>query len=408
MSTPLLDPDDPRLTAYALGESDADERLTVEALLAASPAARAAVEQTRGLARELEEDFARENATYQQEHPPTVVPANVVPFPAPGAPRRWRPVVAATWKLAALLLVLASLVLLINRRTAPPVSVATIRPSAPPAAALPEPRREAAPPVPPPAPETPADANQLLAAAPVPAAKDEAEVVEDPRRRMAADTTAQAPARRAAAEAPPGAARPAPPAAAPAAGAAPSMEERLISAIVRLRLKDGTFVGGVLLSADGILLGARRLPSTDKPARVTAVLSDQREFTAVPGDADGVAPGRLRIAASSLAHVPLADRLPRDGSQLTVVRVDESTGALSTTRVRAKRSGDTAYIEGVAGRADFVFTATGELLAVESLPYAASKASARDSMAADRSAGASLLVHPFTATERAALTRPPP
>jgi Ca-activated chloride channel family protein len=45
--------DDPRLTAYALGELEGDERRDVERLLAESPAARDAVEEIRGIAVEL-------------------------------------------------------------------------------------------------------------------------------------------------------------------------------------------------------------------------------------------------------------------------------------------------------------------------------------------------------------------
>ena len=49
MSEPLH-PDDPRLTAYALGELNADDRLLVEQWLAENPAARAEIEQVQALA----------------------------------------------------------------------------------------------------------------------------------------------------------------------------------------------------------------------------------------------------------------------------------------------------------------------------------------------------------------------
>ena len=57
-----LQPDDPRLTAYALGELDAAEASAVEADLAADPAAAAAVEEIRKLAGELRTELAAEAA----------------------------------------------------------------------------------------------------------------------------------------------------------------------------------------------------------------------------------------------------------------------------------------------------------------------------------------------------------
>jgi Ca-activated chloride channel family protein len=55
-----LPPDDPRLTAYALGELDPAEHAAVEAALRDDPAARAAVEQIRGLAAQLTDALAHE------------------------------------------------------------------------------------------------------------------------------------------------------------------------------------------------------------------------------------------------------------------------------------------------------------------------------------------------------------
>ncbi|MEQ2010039.1 MAG: zf-HC2 domain-containing protein, partial [Limisphaerales bacterium] len=53
-----LTPDDPKLTAYALGELDATERAAVEAALAHSPECRRAVEEIRALAGELTTELA--------------------------------------------------------------------------------------------------------------------------------------------------------------------------------------------------------------------------------------------------------------------------------------------------------------------------------------------------------------
>ena len=58
-----LTPDDPKLTAYALGELDATERAAVEAALARSPECRRAVEEIRALAGALTTELAQDAAT---------------------------------------------------------------------------------------------------------------------------------------------------------------------------------------------------------------------------------------------------------------------------------------------------------------------------------------------------------
>jgi Ca-activated chloride channel family protein len=57
-----FDPDDPRLTAYALGELDDNERVELEALLAESPEALAFVAETRATAELLAEQLRREGS----------------------------------------------------------------------------------------------------------------------------------------------------------------------------------------------------------------------------------------------------------------------------------------------------------------------------------------------------------
>lgn len=57
---PRISPDDPRLTAYALGEMDDDERSAFEAELRRDRAARAIVEDIRGLTDRMEEALAAE------------------------------------------------------------------------------------------------------------------------------------------------------------------------------------------------------------------------------------------------------------------------------------------------------------------------------------------------------------
>ena len=60
MSANQILPDDPRLTAYALGELDPSEREELERLLEGSPAARAEVDEIRELAGALAAEFGRE------------------------------------------------------------------------------------------------------------------------------------------------------------------------------------------------------------------------------------------------------------------------------------------------------------------------------------------------------------
>ncbi|AWI09286.1 YfbK domain-containing protein [Ereboglobus luteus] len=68
---PQFSADDPRLTAYALGEMDAAERAVFETEIAGNPAAQAAVAEIRALAGQLETVFAAEPATEQKTVPIT-------------------------------------------------------------------------------------------------------------------------------------------------------------------------------------------------------------------------------------------------------------------------------------------------------------------------------------------------
>ncbi len=98
MSTPddsHFDPDDPRLTAYALGELPAADRAHVEALLAASPEARAELADIRALTAAL-------TAEYEQDRLAAAVPMPAKVIRLPDHRRAWlRPVLA----VAAVLLV---------------------------------------------------------------------------------------------------------------------------------------------------------------------------------------------------------------------------------------------------------------------------------------------------------------
>lgn len=71
MKDTRLLPDDPKLTAYALGELTGDERAAVEAALRRNPALRAQVEEIRAMAQQLEAALGGE---------PFVSPAPVRPF----------------------------------------------------------------------------------------------------------------------------------------------------------------------------------------------------------------------------------------------------------------------------------------------------------------------------------------
>ena len=79
MHVPKLFPGDPRLTAYALGELGGDERAAVEAALRQDPVLRAAVEEIRALAGQIEAAFA--GAAVSEPAQPEVKPAvRRVPF----------------------------------------------------------------------------------------------------------------------------------------------------------------------------------------------------------------------------------------------------------------------------------------------------------------------------------------
>ncbi|MFT3868552.1 MAG: von Willebrand factor type A domain-containing protein [Nibricoccus sp.] len=79
-----LTPDDPRLTAYALGELDAAEHVAVEAALKDNPAAQATVAQIRALSGDLSAALAKEPL-------PFVVPPPQVKDAPPTAREAYRP-----------------------------------------------------------------------------------------------------------------------------------------------------------------------------------------------------------------------------------------------------------------------------------------------------------------------------
>ncbi|MGA3006493.1 MAG: von Willebrand factor type A domain-containing protein [Opitutaceae bacterium] len=82
MNDTKLSPDDPRLTAYALGELEGAERTAVEAMLKNDAAAQAAVEEIRATAQQIEAALAAEAAA------PEIVPPITAKLLTPYAPAR--------------------------------------------------------------------------------------------------------------------------------------------------------------------------------------------------------------------------------------------------------------------------------------------------------------------------------
>jgi Ca-activated chloride channel family protein len=108
----LFDPDDPALTAYALGElTDAAERAQVERLLAESAETRAALEEIRALTTALSAEYEQERALTQNEAPQTAqaVAPNVIVMPVAERPPRGGSWMGWLLKAAAVLLVLGIL-----------------------------------------------------------------------------------------------------------------------------------------------------------------------------------------------------------------------------------------------------------------------------------------------------------
>ena len=66
--------DDPKLTAFALGELDEPERSTIARVVADSPEAQRFVDETRGLASALKNEFAAE----LEREPAAPMPANLI------------------------------------------------------------------------------------------------------------------------------------------------------------------------------------------------------------------------------------------------------------------------------------------------------------------------------------------
>jgi len=104
-----LDPDDPRITAYVLGELSPEETSEIEAILEASPEDRQAVDEIRRLADALEEAIRDEDAPGLHDHQIREIERQAA---GGGVPvQRIRMGLVLRWSLAAAALVVVSTVL---------------------------------------------------------------------------------------------------------------------------------------------------------------------------------------------------------------------------------------------------------------------------------------------------------
>ncbi len=354
--------------------------------------------ETRALVGHLEAEFTQENAAYQQANPPSPLATNVVPFPRPA--RRWMSAAAPWLKIAAVFVVLGGLAQVLVRHNSPsPVAMNT--PPAPVAA-----MRQA--PAPPPSADDEVPATSAVGAASDKDARGGVAKPEVATPDLAADRVAQASVRRAqVAEAAPGAlSRTAPPRPAPLAQPAPSVDGRLAAATVRIRLDDGSYVGGVVLTADGWIMAARALSAINNAGHTTVVLADGREFVpSATAVLQNIRSSLFRVKAASLPTVALATGMPAEGSPLITARVDARSGEVTFQRVPAGGTAGRVTFDGNVGSVDFVFDAAGRLLAQDALPSLAKSTSrARAATLLDKAAPS---VRPFSPQERASLTHPP-
>jgi anti-sigma factor RsiW len=98
MNDTTLRPDDPKLTAYALGELDGDERAAVEVALRENPALRSVVEDIRATAQQLEAALAAESLL----EPVATSSFLAKPEPTPVNGHRRLPCAASQWEIDSL------------------------------------------------------------------------------------------------------------------------------------------------------------------------------------------------------------------------------------------------------------------------------------------------------------------
>ncbi len=111
-ATPALLPDDPRLTAYALDALDAADRAAVEAALAADPALRAVVDETRAAAATLSAALPRDGASLTALQRQAILLRGTA---RPARLRRWTPFMLGSSAAAAILLAIGLRVTTVER-----------------------------------------------------------------------------------------------------------------------------------------------------------------------------------------------------------------------------------------------------------------------------------------------------
>ena len=429
MSTPPFDPDDPRLTAYALGEADENDRRAIEEWLAESAEARAEVEQTRGLALILTSEYARENARYVASRPDDARPANLIPFSL-ARTRRWPRATASILQAAAVLALTASLAYLGLRKPHSAMTDAVAATSLRPPPAAPAPAPAAAEPLSQAAKvdgavnEEPAGSTRVTALhssrdtmAAAPGTNPEPSPTTDDKRELAsaggqvARATAMAPA-----AAVPSMRRAAPamlPEVVKAFDKPVPSDEQIARSVVRVRCADGKYFGGVIVSSDGLILAATTLPDLAVRQTCTVLLPDRSEASAVPeGSRLGAGWYWLRIKARGLPAASLAVTSPADGATLTIPVVNRASGNLTLSRVRpdsfdAKENRDqdqSARTVASADREALAFDPAAGLLVFEP-PTLQSPPLSQAKAAVSRPAEAASVVRPFNAAERAILDK---
>src|SRR5688572_8864484 len=124
LNNPLINPDDPKWTAYVLGELDEAERLEIEHLLETSEEARTLVEELSIAATSMKEELTSLLPLMMTPEQRTAIREAAKP-----APKRWFEMFPSNWGLglaaaAVLLIAIALPVILFNTRTAEPFDIA--------------------------------------------------------------------------------------------------------------------------------------------------------------------------------------------------------------------------------------------------------------------------------------------
>src|SRR5262245_30599602 len=118
-----FDPNDPRLTAYVLGELDPSERPEIEAMLETTAEGRQAVEEIRRTVGWLTEQLCDEQAAHTVTPETNHRPLAVLSTPTPAAPRRpWWRMAPVRLGAAAAVLLIGAMVFLVSFQTVPPAA----------------------------------------------------------------------------------------------------------------------------------------------------------------------------------------------------------------------------------------------------------------------------------------------